>query len=88
MNTYTIGWITWLLLFVAIEGLALYDRDPGDTFTEHFRRWLKLATPAIGSSARTRASWWVTRIVVILFGTWLTLHMAFGWFGGGEGILG
>lgn len=86
---YTIGWIIWLGLFVALEGFALLDKDPGDTFTEHFRRWMRLRTPVVGSSNRLqRACWWISRTVVVLFGAWLTTHMAFGWFGGGEGFLG
>lgn len=80
-------WATWLLLFVIFEGIALMDRDPGDTFTEHFRRWLRLRTPSV-QTRRTQVEMWIGRVLVLLFGAWLTTHMAFGWFGGGEGFLG
>jgi hypothetical protein len=36
---YTIGWVIWVGWFVILEGASLIDKDPGDTFTEHLRRW-------------------------------------------------
>jgi hypothetical protein len=84
---YTSAWILWLLIFSVTEGIALKDKDAGDTFTEHFRRWMKLQTPTV-QTTKTRVVMWTTRSLVVLFGAWLTTHMAFGWFGGGEGFLG
>jgi hypothetical protein len=84
---YTAAWILWITLFLGVEGIALKDKDAGDTFTEHFRKWLKLSTPIV-QTTRTRVTMWSTRSIVVLFGAWLTAHMAFGWFGGGEGFLG
>ena len=84
---YTAAWIVWIGLFVFLEGLALKDKDPGDTFTEHFRKWLKLRTPVV-ETTKTRSVMWTMRSIVVVVGFWLTTHMAFGWFGGGEGLLG
>lgn len=87
MSGYTAAWVVWIVLFLCFEGMAILDQDPGDTFTEHFRKWLRLNTWSV-TTRRQQVSLWITRVIVILFGTWLTLHMAFGWFGGGEGFLG
>lgn len=87
MSRYTVAWISWILVFLVFEGMAIIDRRPGDTFTEHFRRWLKLTT-LTAVNRKNLIQLWVTRMVIILFGAWLTVHMAFGWFGGGEGFLG
>ena len=87
MSKYTAAWVVWIVLFLCFEGMALADRRLGDTFTEHFRKWLKLQT-ATATSRKSVIQLWVTRVIIILFGAWLTVHMAFGWFGGGEGFLG
>ena len=87
MSKYTAAWVLWILVFLVFEGMAIADRKLGDTFTEHFRKWLRLNTWSV-TTRRQQVSLWITRVIVILFGTWLTLHMAFGWFGGGEGFLG
>ena len=87
MSKYTAAWVLWILVFLVFEGMALADRALGDTFTEHFRKWLKLTTPTV-VNRKNLIQLWVTRMVIILFGAWLTVHMAFGWFGGGEGFLG
>ena len=39
---YTPWWIAWLAMFGIIEAIALLDKDKGDTFTEHWRKWMAL----------------------------------------------
>lgn len=38
MSGYTLAWAAWLGSFAIIEGLALANRRPGDTFSEHTRK--------------------------------------------------
>lgn len=38
-SKYTIAWIAWGLGFVALEGLALYSAEPGDTLSEQVWAW-------------------------------------------------
>lgn len=37
---YTVAWIFMFLWFAVIESAALFDKDPGDTLSEHLRKWL------------------------------------------------
>ena len=39
-DAYTIGWGLWGLMFLAIEGMALIDKDKGDTLSEHVWKWI------------------------------------------------
>lgn len=80
-------WVAWLIIFALFETIALVDAQRGDTFTENFRSWLRLSTASVQTRGQL-IGMWVARVAVITFGFWLTTHMAFGWFGGGEGFLG
>lgn len=40
MTRYTWAWIVWIAWFLVWEGMALLDKDRGDTFSEHV--WLVL----------------------------------------------
>lgn len=44
MSGYTLAWAAWLGAFAAIEGRALLNKLPGDTFSEHTRRWFATHT--------------------------------------------
>lgn len=69
---YTIGWVTWILAFVALEALALLDRDRGDTLSEHV--W---AVIFVGGRPRP-----VIYYLVGGFLVWLVMHfLARGRFG-------
>ncbi|OFW65175.1 MAG: hypothetical protein A2135_08650 [Actinobacteria bacterium RBG_16_67_15] len=103
MKTWDYVWLTWLLAFLVAEGIALVDKDPGDTLSEHVWRWFKVRTvkatriqwqtanngeeawqEAVGE--RRTASGWVfllARLALLAFMVWLTMHLAFGWWGGG-----
>jgi hypothetical protein len=56
---YTIGWVLWLVWFAVLEGLALYDPDPGDTLSEHV--WYCAQQPVV---------WWT----MAGFLCWLVIH--------------
>jgi hypothetical protein len=62
----TLAWMIWLGMFVAIEGAALKDKKPGDTLTEHVRKWFAIGDKPDGWKARRGA--------LIAFLIWLPLH--------------
>lgn len=74
MSAWTALWLTWGVMFLVIEGIALATPKLGDTLSEHFWRWLK-----VGAAVPT---WWVWvgRAGVLLFCLWLGFHLSFGWF--------
>lgn len=74
MSVWTVLWFAWGGVFLFIEGVALLNRNTGDTLSEHFWRWLR-----VGDHAPT---WmvWCGRAGVLLFCAWLGLHLSFGWF--------
>ena len=39
-GTYTMLWAIWGLLFIAIEGAAIANKQPGDTLSEHVWKWI------------------------------------------------
>jgi hypothetical protein len=38
MDGYTLAWVAWLAAFALIEGKAIANKTPGDTFSEHTRK--------------------------------------------------
>jgi hypothetical protein len=36
---FTLGWIGWGLWFLVLEGIALFQKDRGDTLSEHVWWW-------------------------------------------------
>jgi hypothetical protein len=73
MSNYTIAWILWGLIFLAIEGIALADKDEGDTLSEHIWRWFKVR------GAIPTKTGWTLRLILAGFMVWLSGHMIFGW---------
>lgn len=59
-------WLIWLALFGAIEGAAIADKRPGDTLTEHVRRW--------ASIDRKSRGWRIRRFALLAFLAWLIAH--------------
>jgi hypothetical protein len=66
-------WIAWLAIFATLETIALRDKDPDDTFSEFVWRTLRIR------DRRPTALTWAARVALIIGGTWLTGHLAFGW---------
>ena len=48
MTAFSWLWITWLfapwVIFAIVEGVALRNDMPGDTLSEHIRKWLSVKT--------------------------------------------
>lgn len=61
---YTLAWIGWVMYFLVIEGLAILDKDPGETFSAHVV-WVK---NAVGSFA-----WFMIGATCL----WLFYHFLF-----------
>lgn len=70
MDGYTIAWLLWLAMFLAIELPALLDKKPGGTLSENVWDWFRIRD-------KPRAWTW-RRIVLALFLAWLLIHMVAG----------
>lgn len=70
MEWFTIAWIMWFGFFAVIEGIALFNKERGDTLSEHIWKWFK-----INDKPR---SWTVRRGALAIFLVWLTVHMTAG----------
>lgn len=70
MSVYTWLWIFWLAMFAVVEGFALFDKDRGDTLSEHVWKWFR-----INDKPR---QWTWRRGVLAVFLVWLTVHMVAG----------
>lgn len=71
MSGWTVAWILWIAAFVAIEAPAIFNKTPGDTLSEHTRRWFATRT-------KPRA-WRARRLVLACFLLWLALHFFLSW---------
>lgn len=43
-HAYTAAWVSWVGIFVLIEGVAVANDIREDTLSEHFRRWFRTDT--------------------------------------------
>ena len=63
---YTLAWAIWIGMFAVIEGAALVRKEPGDTLTEHVRKWFATSSKPTG--------WKWRRGVLVAFLGWLGVH--------------
>ncbi len=70
---FTYGWYLWWVLFVILEGLALFNREDGDTLSEHIRKWFRVKDP------RPTAFTWVMRSILMVTLLWFITHFFFEW---------
>lgn len=70
MTWYTWAWIFWLAFFAVIEGIALADKDRGDTLSEHIWKWFRIRDKP--------RQWTWRRAVLAIFLCWLLVHMVAG----------
>jgi hypothetical protein len=68
--TFTIAWLIWILQFVAIEGVALCNKQPGDTLSEHVWDWASIKDKGAG--------WRLRRVGLLMFLAWLVAHFLTG----------
>lgn len=67
MSGYTLLWVVWLVQFAAIEGVALVDKRPGDTLSEHVWNWFSIRDKSTG--------WLWRRGALLAFLGWLIAHL-------------
>lgn len=70
MSAYTIAWIAWMAIFGVVEGLALFNKKPGDTLSEHVWKWFAIKTGK-------RSDGW-RRTILAMGLLWLALHFLTG----------
>lgn len=75
MDLFTAAWIVWLGIFGVVEGIALFNRRPGDTLSEHVWEWFGTAR---GSDAPHTAIARGKRFVLLAFMAWLGVHFLTG----------
>ena len=70
MSGYTFAWILWVAMFAVIEGTALFNKNSGDTLSEHVWEWF---------SVKEKGKGWRARRTVLLGGlAWLLVHFMSG----------
>ena len=70
MTGWTILWLVWLAGFLAIELPAVFNKQPGDTLSEHVWKWFSIKGKPKGYKVR--------RLGFLVFWAWLTVHFFFG----------
>ncbi|QFG25456.1 hypothetical protein [Actinomadura sp. WMMB 499] len=72
-SAFTVAWVVWIFFFLLVEGVALFRRQKGDTFSEHWWSLFRVRqkTPVWAKALLT--------VVQLAFGGWLVGHLAFGW---------
>lgn len=67
---YTLLWISWLVVlggsFAVVEAFALRNDMPGDTLSEHVRKWF---------SVHTKIGRTIFLGVWLFFAAWFLLHI-------------
>lgn len=71
MSGWTAAWAMWIGMFAAIEAPAIFNKTPGDTLSEHVRRWF-------ATRSKPRA-WRLRRLALLFFLVWLAVHFFLGW---------
>jgi len=55
MSGWTMAWLIWGLMFVAVEGVALVRRTPGATLSEHLQAFFAVRDKPWGWRGRRAA---------------------------------
>ena len=73
MSTPAWAWIAWILTFIVLEGIGLFDGRPGGTLSELTWRTFRVR------DRRPTALVWTLRAVLLGFLVWLVGHLGMGW---------
>lgn len=72
-NWITWFWAIWVIGFMIVEAIAVFNNVPGDTLSEHVWR-------LIGTDQEDRtAMMWIWRAGLLVLLAWLIPHMMTGW---------
>lgn len=79
-SPWTWAWIGWLLYFVVVEGMALFNSKPGDTLSEHVWAWLGFALTGEGGLDYRHPSGWtrLRRFLTLALLAWVSVHFLTG----------
>lgn len=75
MTWYTAAWLALIAFGLTVEGIALADKDPGDTASEHIWKWF-------GVKGKNGGGWTWKRYVLAALMVWLTGHFVWGLWAG------
>jgi len=67
---YTIAWAVWIVSFLIIELIAVFNSDKGDTLSEHIWEWFDIKDP--GPFYKTK------RLLLFTGVGWLAIHLLTG----------
>lgn len=70
MSGWTTAWLFWIAMFFAIEMPAVFNKQSGDTLTEHLVLWFSVTNKSTGYKWR--------RLVLISMLAWLSAHLLSG----------
>ncbi|RFU37640.1 hypothetical protein DZF91_31820 [Actinomadura logoneensis] len=70
MSPYVFAWILWILMFLAIELPAVFNRQPGDTLSEVVWKVFAVRGKPVG--------WQLRRLALLLGLGWLVAHLLSG----------
>jgi hypothetical protein len=79
MDLFTASWLLWIAAFAVIEGIALRNRRPGDTLSEHVWEWFAIGRPGKPRPPLT-GSVQIRRFALLAFMAWLSVHFLTGGF--------
>lgn len=66
-------WLVWILFFLVVEGIALFNSSKQDTLSEQV--WAYVTQPDRRRGKKSAAWWvWPGRIGIALFAGWLVFH--------------
>ncbi len=68
--SFTVAWLVWIVMFLAIEGLAIFRKEKGDTLSEHVWNWFAIKDKPRGYKMR--------RFALLVFMSWLLVHFLTG----------
>ncbi|MCX4572276.1 hypothetical protein OHB41_03565 [Streptomyces sp. NBC_01571] len=74
MSPWTLSWAVWLAAFGVIEGLALANKRPDDTLSEHVWRWFAVTRHDPQPDGWTR----LRRFALLAGMSWLGVHFLTG----------
>lgn len=81
MTWYTVAWLLWLGAFFAIELPAIFNKQSGDTLSEHVWFWFAVDVDAERERLCKRGNVWLwrlRRLALIILMAWLSLHFLTG----------
>ena len=72
---FTVAWIGWIVAFVVVEAVALFNKQKGDTLSEHVWKWFGVPD----ENSKVKKAFTFGRFFLGAFLLWLAGHLTFGW---------